>query len=163
MVHPLHLNDAQKSAWGEIFGDYEIVPPFPQLGRSIHRLEKDELNATELTRYEGIKLPAPTMVYGLENRGWTRGLGVDNGAFDEHSKQFPGCNVTAVVHYDGMVGFGYIQPDESLSFERCYFVVGLRKPSGYVRQEAMLPLGEVDPIAVSEVLSDLSTLASKAK
>ena len=31
VVHPLHLSDSQRSAWGQIFGDYEIIPPFPQL------------------------------------------------------------------------------------------------------------------------------------
>jgi hypothetical protein len=39
VVHPVHLTDEQRSAWGEIFGDYEIIPPFPQLGRAVHRLE----------------------------------------------------------------------------------------------------------------------------
>ena len=42
VVHPLHLTDEQRSAWGEIFGDYEIIPPFPQLGRAVHRLEPGE-------------------------------------------------------------------------------------------------------------------------
>jgi hypothetical protein len=163
VVHPLHLADEVKAAWGEVFSDYEIVPPFPQLGRSIHRLEKDERTATELTRYDGVQLPAPTLVFGLENRGWTRGHGMDNGAFDEHSKPFPGCNVTAVVHYDGNIGFGYIDPNETLSFERCYFVAGIRGPSGFERRESALELGKVDPVAVSEVLSDLSALAAKAK
>ena len=163
VVHPLHLSDAQRAAWGEVFSDYEIVPPFPQLGRSIHRLEKDEVKATELTRYEGVTLPAPTLVFGLENRGWVRGGGMDAGLFDEHSKPFPGSGVTAVVQYEGVVGYGYIDPNSSIAFKQCYFVSGVRGPSGYAHKEKTLPLGEVDPVAVSEVLSDLSALAAKAK
>lgn len=27
IVHPLHLSEQQKGRWGEIFGDYEIIPP----------------------------------------------------------------------------------------------------------------------------------------
>src|SRR5262245_4334597 len=163
IVHPLHLADEQKSAWGEIFSDYEIVPPFPQLGRSIFRLEKDEAKAKELTRFAGVTLPAPSLVFGLENLGWVRGYGMDGGGIDEHSKPFPGSNVTAVVHYEGTVGFGYISPDETVSFSNCYFVSGIRGPSGYARNEKTLELGKVDPVAVSEVLNDLSTLAAKAK
>jgi predicted DNA-binding WGR domain protein len=33
VVHPLQLNDEQRSAWGEIFRDRGINPPFAQLGR----------------------------------------------------------------------------------------------------------------------------------
>ena len=163
VVHPLHLSEEQKSSWGEVFGDYEIVPPFPQLGRSIYRIEKDEAKETKITRFDGVELPAPTLVFGLENMGWVRGYGMDGGGFDEHSKPFPGSNATAVVHYDGSVGFGYIDPDETLKFDGCYFVEGIRNPSGYAHGEKSMQLGKVDPVAVSEVLSDLSTLAAKAK
>ena len=158
VVHSLHLTDEVKAAWGEVFSDYEIVPPFPQLGRSIHRLEKDELKATELTRYEGVELPAPTLVFGLEKYGWTRGGGGDGGGFYEHSKSFPGSNVTAVVTYDGTVAFGYIDPNETLTLGSCSFVAG-----GANRRSAKVALGKVDPVAISEVLSDLSALAAKAK
>ncbi len=58
VVHPLHLTDEQRSAWGEIFGDYEIMPPFPQLGRAVHRLTPEERAAREIVRNKGIKIPA---------------------------------------------------------------------------------------------------------
>jgi hypothetical protein len=163
IVHPLHLTAEQQSAWGEVFSDYEIVPPFRQLGRRIVRPEKDELNADSLTRFKGIAVPAPIMIYGLEKLGWIRGAGMDGGCFDEHSKPFPAANVTAVVHYEGNVGFGYIDPNETVKFETCYFVEGIRKPSGYASNEKSIKIGEVDPVAVSEVLTDLSALAAKGK
>ena len=53
IVHPMHLTDAQRSAWGEILGDYEIIPPFPQLGRTVHRLEPEELGRKEIVRIQG--------------------------------------------------------------------------------------------------------------
>lgn len=163
IVHPFHLTGEQQSAWGEVFSDYEIVPPFRQLGRTIFRLEKGEEDQYEIKRFVGTKIPAPTMVYGLEAQGWIRGAGMDGGGFDEHIKPFPTCNVTAVVHYDGCVAMGYIDPNESLAFENAYFVEGIRKPSGYERKEKSLRLGDVDPVAVSEVLTNLTALAAKGK
>ena len=58
---------------------------------------------SHLHRVPGIKLAAPTLVFGLEKFGWIRGTGMDGGCFDEHSKPFPAANVTAVVHYEGNV------------------------------------------------------------
>jgi predicted DNA-binding WGR domain protein len=163
IVHPLHLTAEQQSAWGELFSDYEIVPPFRQLGRRIVRPEKDELKGDELTRFRGISVPAPVMIYGLEKLGWIRGTGMDGGCFDEHSKPFPASNVTAVAHYEGNVGFGYIDPNETVKIDTCYFVKGMRGPSGYAQKEQKVTLGDVDPVAVSEVLTDLSALAAKGK
>ena len=47
VVHPLHLTEEQRAAWGEIFSDYAIVPPFAQQGRPIHRLDKGEQREKE--------------------------------------------------------------------------------------------------------------------
>jgi hypothetical protein len=88
---------------------------------------------------------------------------MDGGGFDEHSKPFPSANVTAVVTYQGSVAMGYIDPNEILTVEKCYFVEGNRGPSGYAHKEKALKLGAVDPVAVSEVLTDLTALAAKGK
>ena len=32
-------------------GDYEIIPPFPQLGRPVHALEAGERTATAIKRF----------------------------------------------------------------------------------------------------------------
>lgn len=42
IVHPLMLDEAQLTGWGQLFADYAIVPPFAQLGRPIYRLEAGE-------------------------------------------------------------------------------------------------------------------------
>ncbi|MBY0523276.1 MAG: DUF4132 domain-containing protein [Gemmataceae bacterium] len=161
VLHPLHLADELKGAWGEVFGDYEIIPPFPQLGRPIFALENTERRQKDVKRFDRVKLPAPTLVFGLEKRGWTRGLGMDAGCFDEHSKPFPAADVTAVVRYDGSVGMGYIQPDELLSIVEFYFVAGFRGPGGFARNEKKLTLGDMDAVVLSEVLSDVTALTAK--
>jgi predicted DNA-binding WGR domain protein len=164
IVHPLELTDAERGRWGEVLGDYEVVPPFPQLGRTVYALESGEESAAEIKRFHGTELPAPTLVFTLEKLGWTRGMAMDAGCFDEHSKQFPSAKVTAVIAYEGTVGMGYIDPGESLTVKSVHFCKGLRVPSGWGWDlKNALKLGEVPPIVISEVLADLHVLKSKAK
>jgi hypothetical protein len=89
-------------------------------------------------------------------------MAMDGGGFDEHSKQFPGGGVTAVVSYEGTVGMGYIDPSELLTIDHVQFVTGMRPPSGYGwNKEKTLTLGDVPPVVVSEVIADLTSLAAK--
>ncbi len=164
LMHPLDMSEPERATWGEVLSDYEIISPFPQLGREVYSLEQGEAKAKELTRFQGLKLAAPTMVFTLEKLGWTRGEAMDAGCFDEHSKQFPSAGVTGVIHYDGVVGMGYIDPDEMLKTESVHFCKGMREPSGYGwASEQTLQLGDVPEIVISEVMADLHALKSKAK
>ncbi len=163
IIHPLNLTRESAAAWGELFSDYEIIPPFPQLGRAVYTLDETELKGDSLTRFIGMKLPAPTLVFTLEKFGWERGTPMDAGCFDEHSKQFPAADVTIVLTYDGTAAMGYIDPNEDLDVTGVYFVKGLREPTGYASKENKLVLEKVDKVVISEVLHDLSLLAAKAK
>ncbi|HXU00570.1 MAG TPA: DUF4132 domain-containing protein [Polyangia bacterium] len=163
VVHPLQLDDGAREAWGQRFGDYAIAPPFPQLGRAIHRLEKGEDKKTSLDRFDKLKVPAPSLVFTLEKQGWSRGLPGDAGVFDEHSRQFPAARITALVTYEGNVGMGYVNPEEQLKITGCTFIDGLREPGDYRAREKTLKVGEVDPIVLSETLHDLTIVASKAR
>jgi len=164
VLHPLEIDESERSAWGEVLGDYEIVSPFPQFGRAIYTLEPGEDKSDDLKRFHGLALVAPTLVFTLEKLGWIRGTAMDGGCFDEHSKQFPAAGVTAIVGYEGTVGMGYIDPNEMLTMNSVQFVGGLRAPSGYGwEKEKVLKLGSVPPVVMSEVLADLQVLKSKAK
>ncbi len=164
IVHALELSDEERSAWGEVLSDYEIVTPFPQLGREIYSLENDEAGQAELSRFKGLKLVAPTLVFTLEKLGWIRGAAMDGGCFDEHSRHFPAADVTAVVGYDGTVAMGFIDPNEILTLGSVVFCKGLRKPSGYGwDRKDLIPPGDVSAVVISEVLADMHVLKSKAK
>lgn len=163
IIHPLNLTYESAGAWGEIFSDYEIIPPFPQLGRAVYTLDEAELKSDTIARFVGMKFPAPTLVFTLEKYGWERGAAMDAGCFDEHSKQFPAAGVTIVMTYEGNVGMGYILPEEDLVITDIYFVNELREPSGYESKEKKLALEKVDKVVISEVLHDLSALAAKEK
>ena len=87
---------------------------------------------------------------------------MDGGCFDEHSKQFPAANVTAVVNYEGTVAMGYIDPNETLIIQDVVFVAGMRAPSGYGEDlNKALKLSDVSPVVLSEVMADLTALSVK--
>jgi len=164
IVHPLDLDEREVTGWGELMSDYELIAPFSQLGRPVFSLEKGEAAKIELERFHNMQLYATTMVFTLEKLGWARGIPMDAGIFDEHSKQFPTADVTAVIGYDGTVGMGYIEPTELLTTNSIHFCKGLREPSVYMWSKAKkLKLKDVPAIVVSEVIADLHVLVSKSK
>ncbi len=163
LLHPLEMTDAERATWGEILSDYEIISPFPQLGRAVYTLEKGEKQAVELERFHGLKLEAPAMIYTLEKLGWIRGEVLDGGGFSEYFKQFPLADVTAVIYYDGNVAMGYIEPDEILTTVSICFFSGMIKPSKYGVQLEKIMMGDVFQTVTSEVVADLQFLKSKVK
>ena len=168
IVHPLHLSEAEKRAWGEVFSDYELVPPFPQLGRTIYTLEGDELKegAKEITRFANVTLPPQTMCFGLEKLGWERGAAQDAGGFYEHVKIFESADTSACVEYEPGLFMGGQEYWEPQKMTTAYFVPGLYKPKtywNYPDKKRALPLSEIDPVAISEVLKDLTELAAKGE
>ncbi len=140
IVHPLHLTDEQRSAWGEIFGDYEIIPPFPQLGRTVHRLEPGQETDKDLVKGRTIEVPAVTLVGILERHGWNRGIPEDAGIFSEHSKPFVGANVTAVIQYPG-IPVGYMLDWDDQKLVKCFFVPGIYVPESYRGHREVLRAG----------------------
>lgn len=166
IIHPLYLEPDVKNTWGEVLSDYEIVPPFPQLGRAIYTLEPGEAELTDLTRFSHLKIPTTALVGTLEKLGWTRGVPQDGGVYDLHYKQFEQAKTTAVIGYDQGIPVGYIEGWDDQSLESCYFLRGMRSPYGYWlddRDQNILKLKHVDPVVISEVLSDLNALAAKGK
>ncbi|MEV5827370.1 DUF4132 domain-containing protein [Spirillospora sp. NPDC052242] len=69
VAHPVHLGEDELKAWSGLFADYEILQPFPQLGRPCHPLTEDERRADRLARFEGAVLPAAG-VRALLRGGW---------------------------------------------------------------------------------------------
>jgi hypothetical protein len=154
VVHPLHLSDAERSRWGEVFGDYEIIPPFPQLSRRVHRLLPGEDNALELTRFGDKQIPEMLFFGILKSHGWVQcrltapGRGVSG-----HLKHYAETDLTAILEQK------YVAPG-FLALQRTYFVAGQPEESVTDRLRS-LPLGKVEPVTLSEVIGTLAVLASK--
>jgi hypothetical protein len=161
IVHPMEMDTAIRQQWGEVFSDYEIIPPFEQLGRAVSILEPDKVNETEITRFAAAKVEAVVMVSILEKSGWMRGAAMDAGIYYSHARYYPYANVTAVVTYDGVAVGGYDWQSEQ-SIQSCYFVKGEQNAVGYNKHNEKLALGTVPPVVYSETMRTLHAIAGKA-
>ncbi|MBO0755784.1 MAG: DUF4132 domain-containing protein [Bradyrhizobiaceae bacterium] len=160
VVHPAHLDDALKSAWGQVLSDYEIIPPFAQLGRDICRPNPEDLESTEITRYRGPKIPGIVMYGILERSHWLRDTPADGGGFVQHSKYFASVNLTAFIKYTGL-SIGYYEEKQEL--EAVYFVPGHIKPQWWGEHPNRLKIKDVDSVVLSEVLRLAYAIVSKAE
>ncbi|MBE1537489.1 DUF4132 domain-containing protein [Actinomadura algeriensis] len=68
LAHPAEL-DGDLGAWAELFADYELDQPFPQLGRPFHLLTEDERAAGRMARFEGTVVKGPDLD-AMGYRGW---------------------------------------------------------------------------------------------
>jgi predicted DNA-binding WGR domain protein len=164
IVHPMQLDAAERGAWGQLFADYELVPPFTQLGRPVFELTKAEATFKEVTRFAKAQVAPEVAWYGLQKMGWVHGIPADGGHVDSLSKSFPGAGFTAQVHLDPGLSVGWMEGAERQAIAAVRFVVGEPARGYYYADKSdAVPLGQVDPIVVSEVLSELSRIAAKAE
>ncbi|MFD8634560.1 WGR and DUF4132 domain-containing protein [Streptomyces sp. NPDC059533] len=155
LAHPLHL-EGSLAQWSELFADYEIVQPFPQLGRPVMAVTEEEAGGARLTRFEGVTVPVGKLL-GLQKRGWERGEPQDAGVERWFSRRLShDCHL--VIALDMGIAVGMIDefPDQKLE------TIWLdRQPGDHWRSRSYpLKFGDLSPVIVSEVLADLTELTS---
>ncbi|MEU8774205.1 DUF4132 domain-containing protein [Streptomyces sp. NPDC048606] len=156
LPHPLNLGADALAAWSELFADYEIVQPFPQLGRTVHALAAQESSGHRLTRFEGVTVPVGRLL-GLTKRGWARGVPQDAGVERWISRRL-GKERYLVIALDMGIAVGMAGefPDQLLE------TVWLdTMPRDYWRSQSYpLTFADLDPVLASEVIADLTELTA---
>ncbi|MBL1078986.1 DUF4132 domain-containing protein [Nocardia sp. 2] len=153
VAHPLHLGDT-RSAWGEIFADYELLQPFPQLDRETHRLTDAEAAAHRLDRLERIEVPAGNPMR-LVARGWEREEPQGNGDIDCLFRVF-GDGRSFIVCLEP--GYSAAMPPDIRGDHQALDRIWLGNTGEehrYWRDHITYPLGTLDPVTASELLRDL--------
>jgi hypothetical protein len=148
IVHPLELDDAAKTAFGQLFADYEILAPFPQLGRETYTLTAAEAQLTRLPRLHGRQASSASL-RGLENKGWRRSRG-GRGMY-ALERPFPG-GLSAMLDLDHWLDVGDWNNDTPHALQD---VVLWRDDD---ERAAAPAFGTLDPILVSELLRDLELM-----
>ncbi|MGW5415765.1 DUF4132 domain-containing protein [Actinomadura geliboluensis] len=154
IAHPVDLD---VEPWAEVFADYEILQPFPQLGRPVHRLADEQRASGRLAEFEGRTVPFGKLL-GLTSRGWRRGEPQDAGVECWISRRLPGGRYLTIALDPGIaVGIPDEFPDQTL------VTVGLAARPEQFWLSTENPTGtfaDLDPATASEILADLATLTS---
>ncbi|MEH0936392.1 DUF4132 domain-containing protein [Micromonospora psammae] len=151
IAHPLHLGGGLP-AWAELFADYEILQPFAQLGREVHRLDPAERDERQLKRYVGLSVPAGRLL-GLERRGWRRGRPQDAGVQSWLERELPG-NRAVVVNIEPGIAVGVVDMFPDQNIEEIW--LNDRPEGAWLPREGRLRFGDLDEVTASEVLRDLA-------
>jgi hypothetical protein len=156
LVHPLQLTEQERARWGEVFSDYELIQPFPQLGRRIHQLRPGEERASELTRFGGAEVPVVVFNGILKQQGWVPNRLGGRGPGLGHYKRYPEADLTAVIQEGHGAG-------DTRTIRSAFFLRGFPDDGGMNDARKAVRLGTVDPLILSEVLGILAVLASKGE
>ena len=150
LVHPLDLSDADRAAWGESLADYEIIQPFPQLGRPIHRADEAEKTDTYVKRYAASQFKSGVLRDVLVRGGWER-----DSAFlrKEYTRHFASHGVWAIATMDPGVQAGMATYDE---FDQTIATIEFREKKGGGMSRTPMTLADVPLVPFSEAIRDIA-------
>ncbi|MFF5099285.1 MULTISPECIES: DUF4132 domain-containing protein [Actinosynnema] len=143
IAHPLRLGD-DLEAWAELLADYEVLQPFPQLGRPVHRLTAEEAGSDELARFRDFPVLNGKVVALLDRGPWRQAGGL-GGPIGRVRRALPDGR-EVVVGLDPALPRGRVP-------------VGTGQRITGVRIGERGPFGTADAVVVSEVVADLLGLA----
>ena len=157
LVHPADLALTDRAAWGELLADYELLPPFPQLARAVMRPHPEDAPGDTLRRFPHRAIE-PASLHSISSRaGWMRGEPDDSIRVRYLTKRFVRAELVAVARLEPGLHLT-VRDDEPQTVRDLYFTA--RVPGGLsVGQAARVPLAEVPPAVMSEVLYDLAMIA----
>ena len=150
LVHPLQLSDADRAAWGESLADYEIIQPFPQIGRPIHRVEEAEKSETYVKRYATTKFKSGVLRDVLVRGGWDR-----DSAFlrKEYERHYPSFGVWAIATMEPGVQAGMATYD---AYDQTIATIEFREKKGGGKSRTPMTLAEVPLVPFSEAIRDIA-------
>ncbi|MEV6065992.1 DUF4132 domain-containing protein [Nocardia sp. NPDC052001] len=144
VAHPLEFPD-RIGSWAEIFADYELLQPFPQLARELFTVPEELGSATEI-RGDGTKVDG-TRFLGLTGRGWPHPGTGDGGYLYDFEKPLPGGHILQITAEPGIATW---DPQGAQTFDARLHRTRQRRGD--------LTFAELDPITASELLRDIAWL-----
>ncbi len=156
--HVLEISPTDAAAFGQLFADYELLPPFRQLDRNSYALTEAERNASELSRWAGRKCPSGR-VMGLANKGWMRGEPQDGGWISWMIKPLGRCSLIMEIDEGFAVGMSPAELSAEQLLSKVWLWKGKAENYGwrsYSTQEAQFSV--LDDITASELINDIEAL-----
>ena len=156
--HVLEISPTDAAAFGQLFADYELLPPFRQLDRNSYALTEVERNASELTRWAGRKCPSGR-VMGLANKGWVRGEPQDGGWIGWMIKPLGRWSLIMEIDEGFAVGMSPAELSAEQLLSKLWLWEGKAESYGWgsnSTQEAQFSV--LDAITASELINDIEAL-----
>lgn len=157
VLHPLRSGNDMCTEWQNVFDDYEIDMPFPQLSRPVFTVPTEETELRRVTRYEKTSFPTARLRTKMERRGWANGQPQDGGYVQWLYKYFAGAYLTVAVHINDGFGMGFSDYDEDQEIHSIEFMKG-RLGRDLDNNQELMKLSEVDAIVYSETIADLESV-----
>ncbi|WP_092545013.1 DUF4132 domain-containing protein [Actinoplanes derwentensis] len=148
IVHPADLG-ADLDRWAQIFADYEIVAPFPQLGRAMVALTEEQRAATGLPGSG--TLNAERLLALMRNRWHGDGFHINSRVHNRLARKLPGGLTLLAELSPGMPASAYLTTGEHAITE----IWVDEAWSDHWHPFRRTAIGEVDPVALSEALVEL--------
>ncbi|HEA7823410.1 TPA: WGR and DUF4132 domain-containing protein [Escherichia coli] len=156
--HVLEISPTDAAAFGQLFADYELLPPFRQLDRNSYALTEAERNASELTRWAGRKCPSGR-VMGLANKGWMCGEPQDGGWIGWMIKPLGRWSLIMEIDEGFAVGMSPAELSAEQLLSKLWLWEGKAESYGWgsnSTQEAQFSV--LDAITASELINDIEAL-----
>ncbi|MDL4770784.1 DUF4132 domain-containing protein [Actinomadura xylanilytica] len=156
IAHPLHLGDGLQ-VWGETLADYEILQPFPQVGRPIDAFTEQERTSGRLDRFADVEVGVGGLLRLLQSGDWKGLAGGDNGVKDELVRQAPGGRVIILTVNPGIAPWAPAADDKQTLTAVRIAASEADRPGA-----PKVGFGDLDAITASELLFTLTSLAPPA-
>ncbi|MCT4611733.1 MAG: DUF4132 domain-containing protein, partial [Clostridia bacterium] len=163
LVHPIDLSKEELEMWKENLEDNEIIQPINQLEIEIVEIEEEKMNNTIYEEFNGIEIPAISLVSKLEKQEWYKTSIVDGGGYDGLYVEFEeleyGAQIDAEYLYIGM-------GDESVTVRNLrFYKSGVINRGSYVYDDInssnVAKLCQVEPKFLNAVISQLRAICIK--
>lgn len=155
LAHSTVLEAGAIAAWRTHLADYDIAPPFDQLGRDLPQLADDQQRARSIIDREGWMIESFRLRGVATKLGYQRGPAQDGGWFLTYEKTFREAGLLAEIEFTGSPLPEENRPTalQSLGFRK------LRAGGG--GGGGQIALGEVPPVLLAECWRDLHDIAEK--
>ncbi|MFF5229787.1 DUF4132 domain-containing protein [Dactylosporangium sp. NPDC000521] len=153
VVHPAELG-GDLAGWGQVFADYEILQPFPQLYRPAMALTGAQREATSLTGFGPV--PTDRIVHLLGGSRWQgNGYHLQQRLHTQLAHRLPG-GLTVLVELDPGVE---TSARNTVHEQRVIEIWADDSWSDHWQVARRIPMGRCDPAALSEALAVLYAAA----
>lgn len=154
LAHSSLLDAEAIAAWRGHLADYEIAPPFDQIGRALPELTDALRTVREIRDREGWMIETFQLRGVATKLGYVRGAAGDGGWFTSYERPYRGAGIVADIEFSGSP-----LPEENAPAALHSLSFRLLRGNGYHGRQ--LALSEVPPVLLAETWQDLHDIAAK--